>query len=100
MPKAILRRMVSAWNDSSFESYSRDFTQNLRDHYHPAYFGRLRSRTGRWLSNNYLGELKQGACCVHLWRSRFENVENDVLMSLTLNAAGKVAGVLKRASKV
>ena len=78
----------------------RHFTQQLVDHYNPSYFERIRARSGHWLSNQYLGSLKQGRHCVHLWRSRFEHCENDALFSLTLTADGMIAGLLKRFAKV
>src|ERR1700720_125839 len=97
---ARLERLVSAWNQSSFEAYCRHFTQQLVDHYNPSYFERIRAQSGRWLSNQYLGCLKQGRHCVHLWRSRFEHCENDALFSLTLTADGMIAGLLKRFARV
>lgn len=95
-----LEHLVSAWNQSSFEAYCHDFTQHLVDHYNPSYFTRIRNQSGQWLSNRYLGCLKQGRHYVHLWRSRFESSQNDVLFSLTLTEDGKVAGLLKRFSRV
>ena len=98
--QARLEQLVSAWNQSSFDAYCRDFTQSLVDHYNPSYFTRIRNQCGNWLSNQYLGCLKQGANYVHLWRSRFESSPDDALFSLTLTADGKVAGLLKRFSRV
>jgi hypothetical protein len=95
-----LERLVRAWNESSFEAYSGDFTQTLIDHYNPSYFSRIREKSGRWISNQYLGCLKQGRHHVHLWRSRFEVSENDALCSLTLTEGGKIAGLIKRLSGV
>src|SRR5579863_6432731 len=97
---ARLENLVSAWNRSSFEEYCANFTQSLVDHYNPSYFSRIRTQSGRWLSNKYLGCLKQGRYCVHLWRSRFEGSENDVLFSLTMTTDGHIAGLLKRFSRV
>jgi hypothetical protein len=97
---ARLENLVSAWNRSSFEEYCADFTQSLVDHYNPGYFSRIRTQSGQWLSNKYLGCLKQGRNYVHLWQSRFEGSQNDVLFSLTLTADGHIAGLLKRFSKV
>ena len=99
-PNTLVQHLVSAWNESSFDRYCRYFTQHLIDHYNPSYFRRIRTEAGRWLSNEYFGMLKQGGLCVHLWRARFENSKNDVLFSLTLNAEGKIAGLLKRSSRV
>ena len=99
-PDALLQKLINAWNESSFEAYSQDFTQRLVDHYNPGYFSRLRASAGRWLSNEYLGALDQGNHRVHLWRSRFERSKNDVLFSLTLNREGRIAGLLKRANRV
>jgi hypothetical protein len=98
--EARLERLVAAWNQSSFEAYCNDFTQRLIDHYNPDYFTRIRNQSGKWLSNQYLGSLKQGSHHVHLWRSRFESTQNDVLFSLTLTPEGKIAGLLKRAAGV
>jgi hypothetical protein len=95
-----LEQLVAAWNQASFEAYSGHFTQHLVDHYNPGYFARIRSQSGQWLSNQYLGCLKQGRHYVHLWRSRFESSENDALFSLTLTEDGKIAGLLKRFSRV
>jgi hypothetical protein len=95
-----LENLVGAWNQSSFEAYSRDFTQYLVDHYNPAYFARIRSQCGQWLSSQYLGCLQQGRHQVHLWRARFERSANDALFSLTLTADGRIAGLLKRFSRV
>lgn len=97
---ARLENLVKAWNSSSFEAYCADFTQQLVDHYNPGYFTRIRTQSGQWLANQYLGRLQQGNYFVHLWRSRFENTANDVLFSLSLNAQGKIAGLWKRASGV
>jgi hypothetical protein len=94
--QARLDHLVSAWNQSSFEAYSQDFSQPLTDHYNPNYFTRIRSQCGQWLSNQYLGCLRQGRHQVHLWRARFESSENDALFSLTLTADGKIAALLKR----
>jgi hypothetical protein len=98
--QARLEHLVSAWNQSSFEAYSDTFTQYLIDHYNPSYFARIRNHYGQWLSNQYLGCLKQGCHHVHLWRSRFEGSQNDALFSLTLTEDGKIRGLLKRFSKV
>ena len=98
--QARLDHLVSAWNQSSFEAYCGDFTQHLVDHYNPSYFTRIRTQCGQWVSNQYLGCLKQGRHYVHLWSSRFESSQNDVLFSLTLTEDGKIAGLLKRFSKV
>jgi hypothetical protein len=98
--EARLEHLVAAWNQASFEAYCRDFTQRLVEHYNPGYFTRIRNQGGKWLSNQYLGCLKQGRHCVHLWRSRFETTPNDVLFSLTLTEDGKIAGLLKRAAGV
>lgn len=98
--KAVLDDLVSAWNRSSFEDYCGHFTQSLTDHYNPGYFSRIRTQCGQWMSNKYLGSLKQGRNYVHLWQSRFESSENDVLFSLTLNSEGQIAGLLKRFSRV
>jgi hypothetical protein len=95
-----LDNLVSAWNNASFESYSKHFTQSLVDHYNPTYFARIRASGGRWLSNQYLGALNQGHRVVHLWRSRFESTQNDVLFSLSLTADGHIAGLLKRMAGV
>ncbi len=100
LAKARLENLVSAWNQSSFETYSGDFTQHLVDRYNPNYFARIRNQTGKWLENQYLGCLQQGTHYVHLWRSRFENAQNDALFSLTLNREGKIAALLKRFSHV
>lgn len=98
--QARLEQLVLAWNQSSFEAYCHDFTQPLVDHYNPSYFTRIRNQCGQWLSNQYLGCLQQGRHQVHLWRSRFESSQNDALFSLTLTADGKIAGLIKRFSKV
>jgi hypothetical protein len=98
--KAHLKQLVAGWNQSSFEDYSRGFTQYLTDHYNPSYFKRLRTQLGSWLNNQYLGSLKQGTCYVHLWRSEFEGSKNDALFSLTLTKDGKIAGLLKRFAQV
>jgi len=98
--QARLEHLVSAWNQSSFEAYCDNFTQHLIDHYNPSYFTRIRKQCGQWLSNQYLGCLKQGRHYVHLWRSRFEGSQSDALFSLTLTQDGKIAGLLKRFSKV
>lgn len=98
--QARLEHLVSAWNQSSFEAYCGHFTQQLVDHYNPSYFTRIRNQCGKWMSNQYLGCLKQGRHYVHLWRSRFEASQSDVLFSLTLTADGQIAGLLKRFSKV
>ena len=98
--QARLEHLVSAWNQSSFEAYCENFTQPLIDHYNPGYFTRIRSQCGQWVSNHYLGCLKQGCHYVHLWRSRFESSQNDALFSLTLTEDGKIAGLLKRFTKV
>ena len=95
-----LENLVAAWNNASFDAYCANFTQNLIDHYNPDYFARIRNVGGEWLANQYLGCLKQGAFFVHLWRSRFERSSNDVLFSLTLTEDGKIAGLLKRFSRV
>jgi hypothetical protein len=95
-----LEHLVAAWNQSSFEAYCDHFTQQLVDHYNPSYFTRIRTQCGEWMSNQYLGCLKQGRHQVHLWRARFESSQNDVLFSLTLTEEGKIAGLLKRFSKV
>jgi hypothetical protein len=97
---ARLEALVSAWNRASFEDYCGHFTQSLVDHYNPSYFNRIWSQCGQWVSNTYLGCLKQGRHCVHLWRARFESSENDVLFSLTLTADGQIAALLKRFSRV
>jgi hypothetical protein len=97
---ARLENLVAAWNNASFDAYCANFTQHLVDHYNPAYFARIRHQGGQWLANQYLGCLKQGANLVHLWRSRFEYSSNDVLFSLTLTEEGKIAGLLKRFSRV
>jgi hypothetical protein len=97
---ARLEQLVAAWNRSSFEDYCGHFTQSLIDHYNPGYFARIRTQSGQWLSNKYLGCLNQGHHYVHLWRSRFEGSENDVLFSLTLTPDGKIAALLKRFSRV
>jgi len=98
--QARMEQLVLAWNKSSFDAYCQDFTQHLVDHYNPSYFTRIRQQCGQWLSNQYLGCLKQGGNCVHLWRARFESTQNDALFSLTLTADGKIAGLLKRFSQV
>ena len=97
---ARLDNLVAAWNKASFDAYSADFTQRLIDHYNPSYFTRLRTKSGQWLANQYLGCLQQGNYFVHLWRSRFENTTNDVLFSLSLNTDGKIVGLWKRSSGV
>jgi len=97
---ARLEQLVSAWNRSSFDEYCANFSQQLIDHYNPNYFTRIRTRCGQWVSNKYLGCLKQGENYVHLWQSRFERSENDVLFSLTLSHGGKILGLLKRFSRV
>lgn len=94
-----LERLVSAWNQSAFEAYCEGFTQHLIDHYNPTYFTRIRNQYGQWLSNQYLGRLKQGCYDVHLWRARFEHSQNDALFSLSLKD-GKIAGLLKRFARV
>jgi hypothetical protein len=97
---ARLEDLVSAWNRASFEDYCGHFTQSLLDHYNPSYFERIRTQCGQWMSNKYLGCLKQGRHCVHLWQARFEGSENDVLFSLTLTPDGRIAALLKRFSRV
>jgi hypothetical protein len=97
---AHVERLVSGWNQASFQVYSQGFTQSLVDHYNPNYFTRIRNQCGQWLSNHYLGCLKQGRHYVHLWSSKFERSADDALFSLTLTEDGKIAGLLKRFSKV
>jgi len=98
--QARLAHLVAAWNRSSFETYCDHFTQPLIDHYNPGYFTRIRTQCGQWLSNQYLGCLRQGGHQVYLWRARCESAQNDALFSLTLTADGKIAGLLKRFAKV
>jgi hypothetical protein len=97
---ARLEQLVSAWNQSAFEAYCGHFTRHLIDHYNPDYFTRIRTQSGQWLSNHYLGCLKQGRHYVHLWRARFEHSPNDALFSLTLTEDGRIAGLLKRFARV
>jgi hypothetical protein len=98
--QARLEQLVSAWNQSSFEAYSHNFSQDLVDHYNPHHFTHMRNQYGKWMSNQYLGSLKQGCHQVHLWRSRFESPPDDALFSLTLTADGKIAKLLTRYSHV
>jgi len=97
---ARIEHLVLAWNKAAFGSYCEAFTQSLVDHYNPSYFNRIRTQCGQWLSNQYLGCLKQRRYYVHLWRSRFEQSADDALFSLTLTEDGRIAGLLKRFSKV
>jgi hypothetical protein len=85
----ILDNILAGFKEISYEKYSRDFDATLKKAVSAEKFLKTQKQIaayyGEYQSRQYLGFLNQGTSTEVLWKSRFVNTTDDVLMQLTVS---------------
>ena len=91
-------RMMRGLENADYKTFSRDFTDEMRTAFPEKGFASFAKENyaarydGVCESRELLGELCVGELIVFLWKARFKNYKNDVLIRLDV---GEVDGDLK-----
>ncbi len=88
----ILDTVLTGFNNGNYSLYSRDFDATLKDAVTEKKFFKVRAnilkKLGKYESRTYLGFLQKGNFTVVLWRGRFSDSDDDVLIKLVLSKRG------------
>jgi hypothetical protein len=88
----ILENILRGFIDDDYEMYARDFDPTLRESITPRHFmnidRQLQTGIGNYIDRHYLGFLTRGRMTIVLWRGRFDNTDDDVLIKLVLSKRG------------
>jgi hypothetical protein len=94
----ILDAVLTGFNEGNYALYSQYFDDTLKDAITEKKFLKVRSqiqkKLGKYQSRSYLGFLKQAKTTVALWKGRFSDSDDDVLIKLVLSRRGDKVKVL------
>jgi len=94
----ILAGVLKGFNDGDYDVYAKNFDATLKDVISPKKFQQTRSdilkKIGACQSSSYLGYLIKGKTTVVLWKGRFTQSADDVLIKLVLSRRGDQTKVL------
>jgi hypothetical protein len=82
----ILDNLLAGFNAGDYPKYSKDFDTMLKESLPETKFRQVRSdilkKIGKYQSRQYLGFLNQEQFTVALWKGKFSQTANDVLIKL------------------
>ncbi len=82
----LLEGVLAGFNDGNYAKYSQNFDETLKEAISEKKFQKVRAQIlktlGKYRSRTYLGFLKQHGATVVLWRGRFTESDDDVLIKL------------------
>ena len=85
----ILSNLLAGFNEGNYAKYSRDFTPTLLEAISAKKFQQVREeilkKIGKYQSRQYLGFYQYNRTTVVLWKGRFSNTDNDVLIKLVVS---------------
>jgi hypothetical protein len=94
----ILDGVLKGLQDGDYDLYSQNFDDTLKDVISKKKFLRVRNSIsksiGTYESRRYLGYLQKGKTTVVLWKGKFTNSADDVLIKLVLSRRGDQTKVL------
>ncbi len=94
----ILEAVLTGFNQGNYGLYSQDFGDTLKEAISEKKFlkvrGQILNKLGKYQSRTYLGFLTQGKTTVALWKGRFSDNDDDVLIKLVLSRRGDKVKVL------
>ncbi len=85
----ILDNLLAGFNQGDYAQYSKDFDDTLREAIPEKKFQQVRQellkKLGTFNSKTYLGFLNQQAHTVVLWKGKFADTQDDILIKLVLS---------------
>jgi hypothetical protein len=94
----ILDGILQGFKEGDYDLYSQNFDDTLKDVISKKKFLRVRNSIsksiGSYESRSYLGYLQKGKTTVVLWKGKFSNSADDVLIKLVLSRRGDRTKVL------
>jgi hypothetical protein len=85
----ILDNLLTGFNQGNYVQYSKDFDDTLREAIPDNKFQQVRQellkKLGAFNSKTYLGFLNQQAHSVILWKGKFADTKDDILIKLVLS---------------
>jgi hypothetical protein len=85
----ILVNLLAGFNDGNYAKYSRDFSPTLLEAISAKKFQQVREdilkKIGKYQSRQYLGFYQYNRTTVVLWKGRFSDTDNDVLIKLVVS---------------
>jgi len=89
----ILDNILDGFNKKNYTRYSKDFSVELISQLSEETFvqtvEQIKTHLGDYQSRQYLGFLSRDDMTLVLWKGRFEKMEADVLIKLTLSQNGR-----------
>ena len=89
----IMDNILAGFETSNYSKYSKDFSESLKSQMSEEIFlqtiERLQNVLGDYESRRYLGFLNRDGMTLVLWKSRYEKMDSDVLIKLTLSRNGR-----------
>jgi hypothetical protein len=89
----ILDNILDGFNKKSYARYSKDFSVELISQLSEETFlqtvEQIKTHLGDYQSRQYLGFLSRDDMTLVLWKGRFEKMDADVLIKLTLSQNGR-----------
>lgn len=90
--EAVLDNLLAGFNAGDYRKYSRDFDATLKEALPERKFQETRAavlkKLGAYQTRQYLGYLNQNQYTVVLWKGRFANAPDDVLIRLVASKRG------------
>jgi hypothetical protein len=94
----ILDRVLKGLQEGDYDLYAQNFDDTLKDVISKKKFLQVRNSIsksiGAYKSRRYLGYLQKGKTTVVLWKGKFSNRADDVLIKLVLSRRGDQTKVL------
>lgn len=88
----ILDSILEGFTTDDYTKYSRDFDDTLKESISEKKFHevdrQITDSIGNYQTREYLGFLQKGKMTVVLWRGRFDNSDDDVLIKLVVSKRG------------
>jgi len=85
----ILENLMVGFNQGKYDQYSRDFDDTMREAINKKKFQQVRSqllkKLGKYKDKEYLGFLNQKRYTIVLWKGKFSETKNDILIKLVLS---------------
>jgi hypothetical protein len=88
----IVDNLLKGYNDGNYGVYSKSFDATLRETFSEKRFGEVRGKLlkslGKYTGRTYLGFLRKGRTTLVLWKARFDQTADDVLIKLVVSRRG------------
>ncbi len=88
----ILDSVLTGMSEGNYGKYSKNFDDLLKDTITEKKFQQVRDeilkKFGKYQSRTYLGYITQSNSTVALWKGRFSNTDDDVMIKLVLSKRG------------